>query len=273
MLMKSTVDEKKALQRFTNLLFEDDVDKRWQPKVRELLVMALFLQYEQFCVVRRSSPEAYIPAVLKSYNPYDPDHDIDRSYEFNTIRNHLFVCHVDEALSKAGASGAMIPAMPFCPGTYQAYRWRNYPYTGEGKPTLMDVRCFSDHFNALSSISQATHVTVQQMHHQLNNITDILRHERIDKMEISEMRGSLKKIENHFLGSKSMLHGLSGSIARKFSISSKAITGQTTVTDATVMFIVDNFPAGMALEQKSGNILLWQIGCSSMAPPKFAPIS
>ena len=56
-----------------------------------------------------------IPAVLKSYNPYDPDHDIDRSYEFNTIRNHLFVCRVDEALSKAGASGAVIPAMPFCP--------------------------------------------------------------------------------------------------------------------------------------------------------------
>ena len=49
--------------------------------------MALFLWYEQFCVVLRSSPEAYIPPTLKSYNPYDPDHDIDRSYEFNTIRN------------------------------------------------------------------------------------------------------------------------------------------------------------------------------------------
>ena len=43
----------------------------------------------------------------------------------------------------------------------------------------------------------------------------------------------------------------SGPVARKFSISSKTITGQTTVTDATVMFFVDNFSAGMALEQKS----------------------
>lgn len=32
-----------TLKKFTNILFEDDVDNSWHPKIRELLVVTLLL--------------------------------------------------------------------------------------------------------------------------------------------------------------------------------------------------------------------------------------
>ena len=39
------------LQAFTNALFEDDISNHWHSKVRELLVMTLLLDYDQFLEV------------------------------------------------------------------------------------------------------------------------------------------------------------------------------------------------------------------------------
>ena len=64
------------LQQFTNVLFEDDPDNRWNSKVRELLVMTLLLCYNQFCAVLRRHPKAFIRDSIrdgfKLYNPSDP---------------------------------------------------------------------------------------------------------------------------------------------------------------------------------------------------------
>lgn len=49
--MKEDVE---GLKRFTSVLFEDDAAERWNPKVRELLVMSLLLRFDQFALVTQS---------------------------------------------------------------------------------------------------------------------------------------------------------------------------------------------------------------------------
>lgn len=55
---------RQELLQFTDTLCEDDTSKRWNPKVRELLVMTLLLRCDQFCEVSRSHPEATTEATV-----------------------------------------------------------------------------------------------------------------------------------------------------------------------------------------------------------------
>lgn len=47
----------------------------------------------------------------------------------------------------------------------------------ESKRIFMDPRCFASHFNAIAAMTQSTHVIVQQLRHQLNDVTEMLRHD------------------------------------------------------------------------------------------------
>jgi len=40
------------------VIFEDDTEERWSPKVRELLIMTLLLRYDEFCDILEKNPFA-----------------------------------------------------------------------------------------------------------------------------------------------------------------------------------------------------------------------
>ena len=71
--------------------------------------MSLLLRYEQFCTVLRSHPHA---AVIRSctFKTYDPNlHDLDRSYDYDSIKDNLegdIVCEKDDNASGKGGSGS-----------------------------------------------------------------------------------------------------------------------------------------------------------------------
>ena len=114
----------------------------------------------------------------------------------------------------------------------------------------MDVHCFAEHFSALSSTTQATHVQVQQLRHQVSDVIDILRYERFDANQLYSMASSIKRLENHILGEEDSGPTSQSSIpVKKFFVSSKALAPHASVVEATVLFFTDNFPAGVALEQ------------------------
>jgi len=43
-----------TLKKFTDVIFEEDAENRWHPNVRELLVMTLLLQCDEFVNVSES---------------------------------------------------------------------------------------------------------------------------------------------------------------------------------------------------------------------------
>lgn len=83
------------------------------------------------------------------------------------------------------------------------------------------------------------------MRHQLTDIEDMIRHERINSDQVNQIASSVRRIENHYLGDPTDII-TKPPPARKFSISMKTITPQTSVTDATVLFFV-----GQSREQSS----------------------
>lgn len=64
----------------------------------------------------------------------------------------------------------------------------------------MDIRCFAEHFNALSSTTQSTNIIFQQRRHQLGDVLGILRCERMDTDRLCSMASSIKRLEKHILG-------------------------------------------------------------------------
>ena len=66
-----------VLKKFTNVPFEEDTDRRWNPKARELLVMALLLRHDQFCDVLESHPFATV---------------VEADGLVDSPNNHRFVC-------------------------------------------------------------------------------------------------------------------------------------------------------------------------------------
>jgi len=175
-----------GLQRFCNMLFEDDATGRWSPKARELLVSSLFLRCEQFCNVLRKHPGACVPeATFESWNPWEDRFHLDRSCQCNSIKDNLFVCRVLRALEKAE-----VPKWQFnswCKCARSAFLERNvhampsppFPLCGEkGKKMLMDPRCFANHMDAIASFTQSTHVIVHNLRHQVDDLRELLLHER-----------------------------------------------------------------------------------------------
>jgi len=251
------------LQQFADVLFEDDVEQRWHPKVREILVMALLLRYDQFCAVLRKHPGAYIPDLnFKSYDPSDPRFDVNHSLDYNTIRDHLFVCRVKQALKKAGADELVFN--DWCKCARSAFIERNLIsipdlslYGGTNKRIKMDPRCFIDHFNALSSLAQSTHHVVQQLRRQLNDMTEIMTHNlnlnHQHHFTQSALVDSVRRIESHLLGDRpqSVSSQPSSSVITKFTVSSKGITNRMSVSDVFVSFFYEDYRAGFELDKNS----------------------
>ena len=52
------LDGLEQLREFSDALFADDTEKRWDPKVRELLVMTLLLRFDQFIQILMENPIA-----------------------------------------------------------------------------------------------------------------------------------------------------------------------------------------------------------------------
>mgnify|MGYP005840960607 CR=1 FL=1 len=133
--------DREKLQYFTDVLFEDNVCRRWSPKVRELLVMALLLRYEQFLDVLRDAShlEAFIPGcTFKSYDPKDKRHDLKKSEDFFSIQNHLFVCRVERALEKAGVDKLIFNKWISC--ARNAFLSRNIPGISDQEVLLIRRR-------------------------------------------------------------------------------------------------------------------------------------
>lgn len=258
------------LNQFTSVLFEDDTSGRWDPKVRELLVIALLLRYDQFCEVLRSHPEATLNVETHPGTLYDTD------VTNSSLRNHLFVRRVEQAMEKAGVCEVMFGSWKRLAS--KAFLSRNIPgipiekfplygggenakktlYGGaNGNGILMDPRCFVDHFNALASVTQSINMKLQQQQHMINDIHRTLGAERAINNEyiigkIYNMDRSMRRLENHLIGKVPKPDVTpSSQCVIPFSISSKAFTKQMTVTDATVQFFVDKHPAGLILDMKS----------------------
>jgi hypothetical protein len=121
----------------------------------------------------------------------------------------------------------------------------------------MDPRCFVDHFNALASVTQNIHMNVQRLQHTVN---DIRRNQQCGSIVESFMlknfhkvMRSVERIENRVVEQvpESGAPRLTQDGVIKFSISSKGLTNQTSLTDVTVAFFTDNYPAGFALDKDS----------------------
>ena len=124
-------------------------------------------------------------------------------------------------------------------------------YGGKENDIRMDPRCFVDHFNALASVTQSTHMIVQHLHHQLNDITEIMRDDFSVRHKLLSMASSIRRLENHLMGETLHINPSPPKGVIKFSISSKGLTNRMSVTDVTIAFFVDNFPAGFSLDKES----------------------
>lgn len=255
-------EDRDKLLRFSDALFEDDTTGLWVEGVRELLVSTLLLRYDQFTDVLRSHPFACPNMDL--FKEFNPDFELEKSQDFDLIQNHVFVCRVNQALTKASADPTVFKR--WCDNARNGFLCRNLPgipieslslHGGKAKKVMIDVRTFTDHFNLLASVTQSTHIMVQELGHRLNDVTEILRDERWSRAyhhnTFHEMSESIRVIRNHFIPpipetgpppplSKGQM---------KFSISMKALGKAPAISDTTTMFFVDNFPAGYLLDQKS----------------------
>ena len=127
----------------------------------------------------------------------------------------------------------------------------------DGNRILMDPRCFTDHFNAIASVTQSTHVIVQQLRHQLNDITEMLRHERNlntqNNLNVHGVATSVRRIENHLMGERpESPSSKPPSNVIKFTISSKGLNMHVvSVADVFVSFFDEDYRAGYALDLNS----------------------
>ncbi|CAB9531278.1 unknown protein [Seminavis robusta] len=86
----------------------------------------------------------------------------------------------------------------------------------------------------------------------MSDVIDILRYERLDTNQVYAMATSIRRLEDHILGEvDSKPVTTANPPVRKFTVSSKALARHASVVDVTVLFFSDDFPAGMALEQRS----------------------
>lgn len=120
----------------------------------------------------------------------------------------------------------------------------------------MDPRCFVDHFNALASVTQSTHAIVQQLRHKLNDTSEELSCERRMRFfhhdSLHAMASSLGRLETHLMGEAPRTPPHPKGVI-KFSIASKGLTNQMSLTDVTVAFFSENYIAGFKLDKESEN--------------------
>jgi len=214
--------------------------------------MTLLLRCKQFLDVLRdaSHPKALIPGcTFKSHDPEDEQQDLKKSEDFSSIQNHLFFCRVERALEKAGVDKVIFNKRTSC--ARNAFLSCNIPgipiekfssHRGKGNDICLDPRCFVDHFNALTAVTQSTHMIVQHLCHHLNDMTETLRDDFSVRHNLLSMASSIRRLENHLMGENLHMNPSPPEGVINFSISSKGLTNRMFMTDATSSFLVDNFP-------------------------------
>lgn len=104
-----------TLKKFTNVLFEDDVDNRWHPKIRELLVMTLLLRYDQYVDILEAHPCGKVVDDLEQYphldhplsDPVEERQWLSLSQEsqgrlaMSTVRESLFLSRINQEWRKS----------------------------------------------------------------------------------------------------------------------------------------------------------------------------
>lgn len=254
-----------TLKKFTDTLFEDDVEKRWHPKVRELLVMTLLLRYDQFVDVLQSHPYAKIGMDENEIRPDEAPVSLDERLVCSSVRDNPFICRVNQALEKACGTEMF---HNWIKESQKAFLSRNAPslpieifplYSGDatGREILIDPRCFVDHVNAIASIVQVNHMELQRHRHMLNDIRNAFNVEsKITSTFIVEkllrMDKTIHRLETHLLGDIPPPHSeMKTKGVIRFTINSKRLSRNACLTEVATAFFVDDYIAGYALDQKS----------------------
>jgi len=264
------------LKQFTSVLFEDDPKRNWNPKVRELLVMALLLRYNDFVEVLTSHPFAtdvvdenpiYSQASQASH-VYSSQHTYESLPGCSSVLTNPFICRINQIAQRVSAEKSFsfwvketrkaflnknMPALPI--ENFSLYS--DSPYNG--KEILMDPRCFTDHFNSLATLVQSQHMEQQRQGHVLNSIQNAMINYNITQKIILEKMYNMDRI----LQRQETDRIIAGAITTaapmtsqkkcllKFSISSKTLSQKPSLTEVTTAFFVDDFKAGYELDTKS----------------------
>jgi hypothetical protein len=260
-----------SLVKFTDVIFEDDVEGRWKPKVKELLVMTLLLRYDQFVDVLQAHP---FTKLVEERHPDTKEmimeraSDDDRSpnpYTCSSVLNSLFINRINQYLEIAGVSNDTFSSWvqeagkAFVarngPGGLPLQIWRRYGIEPEGG-ILMDTRTLIDHFNLQASIIQAIHMEQQRQRHILNDLQQAFNVEsRITSSFIVErlfnMEKSLRRLEENLLPEAQPQAPPSSQNVLMFSVSSKSLSTGASLSEVTAAFFADDYPTGWSLQLKS----------------------
>lgn len=283
------IDDVDILRKFTDTIFEDDTEKRWTPKVRELLVMNLLLRYDQYIAVLQSHPFAK----LVEPHPFNYDTKPEERYSCSSIEDNIFVNRVNQILERVSAKDENPssdseddPEDMFAKWRKDTHRRQAFENTfsgwkkdarrafvsrnGGGLPIqswasygvepdvgfLMDTRTLIDHFNLLASTVQANHMELLRQRHVLNDIRQAFNVEsRITSefivKKLFKMERSLRRLEEFQLPDLSDIIPHPPKNVLMFSVSSKCLPAKASLTETTVAFFLDDYRTGYELEQKS----------------------
>ena len=130
------------------------------------------------------------------------------------------------------------------------------PYGGNNKRIKLDPRCFIDHMNSVTSLAQSNHHVIQQLRRQLTDVQEILTHYLTSTHqhlhETQNVAESVRRIERHLLPDRPQSVSPQPSIdVTKFTVSSKGITNQMSVSDVFVSFFYEDYCSGFELDKKS----------------------
>lgn len=253
------------LKKFTDILFEDDIEGRWAPKVRELLVMTLLLRIDQYVEILESHPFS------------TPDDDRSSAFGQNcscsAVRDSLFLNRVERALEKVDKH-AKVSFQYWTSEAKQAFLHRNLPAiaienfalyhddpSAFANEVCLDPRCLIDHFNVMASTLQATHMIALGTKHAMSDLLRrSIKQEEINSLLVKKlfaMERDTKELKDHLLGGapERVEPPSPPAACTRFSVSNKTLSNGATLTDTTVAFFMEDHPAGYELDKKS---LAWK---------------
>ena len=124
------------------------------------------------------------------------------------------------------------------------------------KKIKLDPRCFIDHMNSIASLAQSNHHVIQQLRRQLTDMQEIMTHYLTSThqhlRETQNVAESVGRIERHLLGDQPQsVSPQPVADITKFTVSSKGISNQMSVSDVFVSFFYEDYRSGFELNKKS----------------------
>lgn len=118
----------------------------------------------------------------------------------------------------------------------------------------MDLHCSIDHMNSASALAQSNQHAIQQLHHQLSNVQEIMTHGLNLNQQLLMNQGALltsvRRMENHLLGNHpSQVSPPPSSDVTPFTVS--APSKNESVSELFVSFFCEDHRAGFELDKKS----------------------